>query len=240
MKLILSSFFAVWASVVWAQFDTFPCEKANTLLKQLTSGKTIKQLYVHDCSGTGMGNMSSSFLSASGKAPAKVTDPEDPNWSKYEEWTCKYSAGNISDKNKKTAWVEGVDGSGIGELVLVACLDFNKPIRIWNGYGKSANLFKANARVKQARLYIIRAEIHDVTQYGTIHSNLKAIATNEVTLLDKNGYQKLFVPSFTANTYFNELMQQETDYTYFLAIEIRSVYKGSKYSDTCISEVNNE
>lgn len=240
MKLILSYFLVFWTSMVWAQFDTFPCEKANTLLKQLASGKTINQLYVHDCSGTGMGNMSSSFLSASGKAPARTTDPEDSNWNQYEKWTCKYSAGNISDKNKKTAWVEGVAGYGIGELVLVGCLDFNKPIRIWNGYGKSKNLFEANTRVKLARVHIIRAEMHDVTQYGTVHSNLKAIATNEVMLLDKNGFQKLSVPKFTATKHFNERMQQELDYTYFLAIEIRSVYKGSKYQDTCISEVNNE
>ncbi len=230
----------VWQPIaILAQMELFPCENGNEQLKLLTKGQTIESLYVHDCYGEGMDEMATSFLKPSGRPPRKAQDPDDPTWGRYESWTCRYNPGNIADKNPKTAWVEGIKGYGIGELVLIPCLDLQKPVKIWNGYGKSPKLFTANGRVKTAKIYVIQAEIKDVTQYGTIYEKITTIAQSTVSLKDKNSFQPLSIPAFEKKQYFNKLREANEDYKYLLGIEILEVYKGSKYEDTCICEISN-
>jgi len=90
-----------------AQGESFPCKEANTELKELFLGRTLERLYVHDCSGEGLHNMSSSYLKAGGVAPKIIEGPEGlepPEDADYINWTCKYSMGNIGDNNPETAW----------------------------------------------------------------------------------------------------------------------------------------
>ncbi|MEI1279739.1 hypothetical protein V6Z05_15520 [Leptospira venezuelensis] len=66
-------------------------------------------------------------------------------------------------------------------------------------------------------------------------------SVHEVTLLDMNGYQKLNIPTYKIKPIVlgsgaDKQYRQES----ILAIEIVSVYKGEKYSDTLITEVSNE
>ena len=60
-----------------------------------------------------------------------------------------------------------------------------------------------------------------------------------ITLKDLNNYQKIELPMYNVEKYFNKLMGKEKEYKYFLGIEILSVYKGTKWDDTCISEIRN-
>lgn len=223
------------------QFESFPCKCCNTELKVLFQGEILKKLYVHSCTGAGLHELSSSFLMPSGTPPKVIeSDQGPPDDAEYVKWTCKYSVGSLTDNDPKTAWAEGVDGSGIGEVLIVPCLDLKKSVKIWAGYGKSDAAFAANNRPKSLRVVIVRAELNGATQYGSIYENLKVVSEKVVTLEDKNGYQNLSIPEYIAESYYSKIFESTSEYKYFLGVEILDVYKGTKYDDTCISEITND
>ena len=226
----------------FGQNESYPCNCCNTNLKKLFHGEVLDNLNVHACWGSGLHDLSSSYLKPEGTAPKIIEDPDGgvPDDGAYVTWTCKYSMGNVQDKNPKTAWVEGVDGPGIGEVIVVPCLDLSKPVKIWIGYGKSDAIYKANNRPSKVRAVIIKAEKFGAPQEGYTYENLSIISEMIVALEDKNDFQPLPIPSFKPESYFSSRFGEETDYMYFLGLEILDVYKGSKYDDTCISEIANQ
>ena len=123
--------------------------------------------------------------------------------------SCAYAPSNLVDGDPQTGWAEGGAGTGIGaEVAVPALLDLSRPVRIWAGYGKSPELFAANARPKRARVTVLRlrltpdTEAHDAT--GCSYSNYVepvVVAEHEVALQDLNGYQDLPVPEFTVEYY---------------------------------------
>jgi len=242
MKRAILIIILLYSTNLFSQEESFPCLEANTELSKLFKGSTLKHLYVHDCSGVGMGKLATSFLKPSGKAPKIIIDPageEPPEDTEYVNWTCKYSPGQITDHNIATAWVEGVNGYGIGEAVIIPCLNLKNPVEIWNGYGKSQKLYRYNSRASKIKVSIIRAKMDDITQYGTMYEDVKIISSIIVKLKDVNTYQKISIPNYNVETHFHEAFDKEIEYAYFLGIEILDVYKGSKWDDTCISEVRN-
>jgi hypothetical protein len=241
LRLFLSYLFLFIPSFVYAQFESFPCKCCNPILKDLFKGETLKSLYVHSCNGPGLGNLSSSFLLPGG-TPPKIIESTDgpPDDAAYVEWSCRYSVGKISDNDPKTAWVEGAEGQGIGEVLIVPCLDLKKPVKIWTGFGKSDALFAANSRPKKIRTVVIQSPRGDATQYGKVYKDLKLVAEETTLLLDKNGYQELPVPVFKTESYLPKDFDKKVEYQYFLGLEILEVYPGSKYEDTCISEITNK
>ena len=60
-----------------------------------------------------------------------------------------YEISNVKDEKVYTAWVEGVEGSGIGESLTIVPLGEVKRIAIFPGYGKSHHLYFANNRVAE-------------------------------------------------------------------------------------------
>ncbi|MEM6736605.1 MAG: hypothetical protein AAF620_11105 [Bacteroidota bacterium] len=242
MKNIFLVVVLVMTFKVFAQEESFPCQEANTELKKLFKGETVDNLYVHACFGPGLHGLASSYLKASGTAPKIIEDPngmEPPEDTEYVKWTCKYSMGNLQDGDIATAWVEGADGHGINEVLIVPCLDLKKNVEIFAGYGKSDNLHQFNNRPKKIRTIIIRAKMQGATQYGSVYKELKSIAESVHVLEDKNAYQFLPIPSYKTEKYFDESYNDHVEYRYFLGIEILEVYKGSKWEDTCISEIRN-
>ena len=125
-----------------------------------------------------------------------------------------YESGNLTDLDLRTAWVEGVDGNGIGESITfkvetIEAADIQiQELVIVNGYVKNRALWKANSRVKKFKLYI------DGTP--------KAI----LNLRDVDNYQK-----FNVQRFVNGLTKFE------LKLEIMEVIEGDKYADTAISEI---
>ena len=70
-----------------------------------------------------------------------------------------YRPENMDDGDRKTAWVEGVNGYGIGEKVIIKFQDPNgtmkipfRGFRITNGYAKNIETWKSNSRVKLLEL----------------------------------------------------------------------------------------
>jgi len=223
-------------SPAYAQFESNPCKCCDDYLKKLFRGKSLEVFYAPS------GSASSSFLLPDGPAPKIIpaTDAAPPDDAAYEAWTCRYSSSKITDNDPKTAWVEGADGQGIGEVLIIECLDLGKPVKIWAGYGKSAGIFTSNSRPKTIRIVIASGETRGATQNGMMYENLKVIAEKVVSLNDINGYQSLPLPVFKTETYFSIKLDGQMEYKYFLGIEILEVYPGSKYKDTCISEIVNK
>jgi hypothetical protein len=175
----------------------------------------------------------------------------------------KYGPHNLLDADPATAWVEGVDGDGIGESVTIEAGEtLEEAIIIRNGYQKSQALFNANSRVKKLRLTLFAGFMipGDVTELYAYFSVVPFGEPVEIELEDKSGIQWIEMPfDLEAAAEFKEQkhgvflreaasrieeiqansegFDPEPKFRYFLKCEILEVYKGSKYDDTCISDI---
>ncbi|MGM0579431.1 MAG: Hint domain-containing protein [Bacteroidota bacterium] len=132
-----------------------------------------------------------------------------------------YQPINAHDLNYENAWVEGVQGYGIGEKLVYTLSGANPRITdiiVVNGYVKSENSYKNNSRVKKLKVYL------DNQPLATL--NLKDTIANQWFSFEPIGTQDR--ASF-------EEMEKLPDWT--LTFEIVEVYKGEKYDDTVISEI---
>jgi hypothetical protein len=133
------------------------------------------------------------------------------NWNKYEE---NYHPNYVLDDDPKTAWVEGAAGDGVGETlsIPVSHLATARAVRIvvFNGYQKTAGLLSANAAPKQLTVTVLDP--------GKGES-----ASQQLTLERKLGPQSFDIP---VKGPVAEVV-----------LKIDSVHPGSKYKDTCISDV---
>ncbi len=134
------------------------------------------------------------------------------DWNRFEE---NYHPTYALDDNPLTAWVEGVAGDGAGEsLVLPVSLQRGATrvrVKVWAGYQKSAALLAANGAPK--------------TLTVTVRAGGQVVASHRANLERKMGPQvvELAVPPGVA---FHEV-----------GLTVDEVHPGSKYKDTCISDV---
>ncbi len=214
--------------------NSMPCSfKKNIELKKMIKAGTINGLMEHNVNNSSFEAWSTSILKPEGKPPIIESADKDELGEtkiKYDNWSCMYSAYNAMDNNPKTAWSEGVEGDGIGEILIVS-VDTSRPVEIWGGLGVSQELFNANNRPKNIRVYVLQANASSgAAQFGSFYSDIKVLGNHTIKLKDINNYQPLALPRFT--------LRKDGGRT-FVAIEILSVYRGLKYKDTCISEIRN-
>ncbi|MEQ1507502.1 MAG: hypothetical protein ABMB14_35055 [Myxococcota bacterium] len=132
------------------------------------------------------------------------------NWNKFEE---NYHPTYVLDGNAATAWVEGVEGDGVGQWLALPLSRVAKAralqLRIRNGYQKSEVLLAANAAPKDVTIEVTDGD--------------RVVATAKASLTRTMGWQTVAVP-VTAG---------------FDGVRIRvdSVTPGKTYHDTCLSDV---
>jgi hypothetical protein len=121
-----------------------------------------------------------------------------------------YGPDSLFDKASDTAWVEGVPGQGIGEWVVVEFDQYRlvTAIEIRNGYNKDRDIYEKNGRVREIKLEFSERQKRSVT--------LKDTGTPQPIALPKDQPLKAYWIKFT----------------------IESVYPGSKFDDTAISELH--
>jgi hypothetical protein len=129
----------------------------------------------------------------------------------------KYSAGNIKDMKRATAWCEGSAGAGTSEYLL---LKLNAPARvsrigIMPGYAKSRGTYFKNNRVAQ-----VTAVVND-TFRGTSSFPDEFVTYDP---LYPKAYRYIDISGFK-------------DPVKRIKLIIDKTYPGTKYNDTCISEV---
>lgn len=168
----------------------------------------------------------------------------------------KYAIGHIIDKNISTAWVEGVEGDGVGEYILIATPEHTRTINIFTGYGKSLSLFHKNNRPKKIKLsYFLGIENAFPGQYYSYYKARKFENDITITLKDTFTVQNFVFPfnskkkliafkekclgDFNPSEYRKGMPAppKPPGVKWILKIEILDVYKGSKWQDTCISEI---
>ncbi|MCO6184647.1 caspase family protein [Rhizobium sp. L1K21] len=122
----------------------------------------------------------------------------------------RYGGVNLGDNQLRTAWVEGVAGDGIGQSVLIS---FDSPKTI-NG------IRLVNGYAKNGDIF---------AKNGRVRELLVATSSGysqTITLHDNSDWQRLDLPPL------NDVS--------WIMLEIGSVYRGSKYKDTAISELRFE
>ncbi|MEA2082015.1 MAG: hypothetical protein U9O97_04690 [Elusimicrobiota bacterium] len=167
-----------------------------------------------------------------------------------------YGARNLFDGNIKTCWSEGAKSDGIGESICVALEKETKNIILQNGYAKNTEVFIANNRVKEAELSIL-AGINipgEVTETGVLFNTLQYKKTKTIILEDSPEPQTIAFPfkwrslvkfRTAAIRSFRKLhrkkltgIKQSPQAVLILQLKILSIYKGTKYDDTCITSIS--
>ncbi len=130
----------------------------------------------------------------------------------YEDSLLYYPC-QARDNSVNTAWVEGVEGPGIGEWLQIPLYQNKDYSRVWifNGYGSSQSIWEKNNRVKTAKL-----TFEGYPEYGQI-----------LEFADSDTY---------GTTEF--VLDQTISNSEYAQIEILEVYPGKEFDDTAISEVN--
>jgi len=121
-----------------------------------------------------------------------------------------YYASNLIDGTTSTTWCENVNGVGVGEWIMLEAESEQtlSGIRVANGYWGGGELYTKNGRVTSVKL-----SFSDGTSMN------------------------LDMPSYSAEGTWDTLEFAAPVRTSYIRIEILSAVAGSKYSDTCISEI---
>jgi len=169
----------------------------------------------------------------------------------------RYSPINLMDKDISTSWVEGETGSGTGSFVFLGTgTEIKKYIVIYNGYEQSMSLFTKNNRVKELKISLYTGFTTDLdeNQFGFAADVKVYPETKNILLKDKMGPQVFTFPfnldkikefrDTLTQKYLDDkkddirIKNSKLHIFYFLKFEIVSIYKGSKWDDTCISEIS--
>jgi len=165
--------------------------------------------------------------------------------------TEKYNALKMFDLNFSTCWAEGSRGFGQGDWVIFSS---GAILWIYNGMWRSKELFYANNRVRKMKIsfYGVFARSRDVYDpvarkfktERTLFKNVYLLSETVVALPD--GMYPIEIDKVHDPIPF-EISPDNKELPYekkansagylFCRLEILDVYPGSKYNDTCISEI---
>lgn len=190
--------------------------------------------------------LASSWLAPEGEPPVMKKD-ELYFGIREAEWTAMYGPSKVFDGKLDTAWSEGVEGDGIGEVIIVPLSPAEK-LRIFAGFAKSKDLWSKNNRPRNIKIFILAATERLPGSIEPFPINMKVIDEQYATLKDVFDWQPLpieqsEIEKFTENHKKKKPEVSDTDFNYFniefyFGVQILSVYPGSKYHDTLISEID--
>ena len=171
------------------------------------------------------------------------------------EGNYRYKPENLFDKNMHTCWCpkQGKKGNGIDEFVIMQIPYGIKGIRIRNGFVKSKKLFYENNRVKKIFLAWLTTRNHQSNldkRYSTCTYEANGKYKNrKYNLTFHSGYKKLIILE-DSKALQEILFSKVEDFNWnddhfkknrmnkiYLLIGILEVYRGTKYNDTCITEI---
>ncbi|MCD6565070.1 MAG: hypothetical protein J7K53_03920, partial [Bacteroidales bacterium] len=180
------------------------------------------------------------------------------------EKSSQYPSVNLFDGYLKTCWVAGSSETNKSSALYVKLPTNINPdkiaLNIFTGYGKSQTLYYKNARPKKVKISIFTAFYPEgfSTEVVSLYIIRKYPADKYIELADTFGVQS-FPLNLDKKALFNfqrESLKECSSFSgenyksfleagvpasftpaFIIKIEIRDVYKGSKYDDICISEI---
>lgn len=149
-----------------------------------------------------------------------------------------YKPENVLDRVPATAWVEGVAGLGIGESITIYADEPQKihGICLLEGYAKNEDIFTKNScpykfRIEFSDGSVVEAEPQsNVAQYW--YSEQPIASMQDKVYAGRDGAN---IDSLKDNMDFISLGKEIE--TTFVKVTILDVQPGTKYEDTCISEI---
>lgn len=152
--------------------------------------------------------------------------------SELAEGKTVYVAANMRDLNCDTAWVEGKSDFGRGEKIKFQIKGWITQILLVNGFRKTEKTFYENNRIKRIALYV------DGKKLGEMEfPDRKYCRVDMTNILDEG--ELLNLGNFFDDRNLGKTLQSgrifapESD----IEIEILDVYRGTKYNDTCVSDI---
>jgi hypothetical protein len=149
-----------------------------------------------------------------------------------------YESKNLFDGDLNTAWCEGIKGHGEGEWV-----EFNfanvsiGAIGIINGYTKREAIYYANNRIKKIKLDVeyVPMRYGEAQRSGGSEEALE----RETTVIDLEQKQFNELNKNVEAPFMSWLADYDDNYRHVrkIRLSILEVFPGTKYDDTCISEV---
>lgn len=140
-----------------------------------------------------------------------------------------YSKMNLLDNDFNSAWVEGASGSGAGEKITIQLNDYLLgAICLVNGYAKNAEAYTANNRVKRVK---VEREVVDLQDLNTTSIEVEELEIQDLPFA--NIHLDNFYSLVTIIGNYGDGYQKVRSIT----ITILEVYPGTKYDDTCITEL---
>jgi hypothetical protein len=135
----------------------------------------------------------------------------------------RYQKSHLTDNNASTAWVEGVEGNGIGEKITFTFKDNTAPevIAFEPGYLSKEETWYKNNRVAAFKMKFLKAD--------------KSVIAECVVDIAEKG-EKVDYGRYSVNV--SPLYLQNMAFTEFITLEIEILRVDdidSKYNDTCIS-----
>jgi hypothetical protein len=187
-------------------------------------------------------------------------NPKDSVWCKEDIWIKKieksklkiiasstlpsndkysYDVENLFDHNKNFCWCPGNKGkNGIDEFVIFKIPFGIKGIKIINGVAKNRNLYQSNNRVKKIYMGFLAKSFDQYSicenknEYEIVY---QTIEKNYVKLGDSLEGHNIFFSSLSNFSWDDVIFKHKENI--YLMIGIIDIYKGTKYNDTCISEI---
>lgn len=207
------------------------------LIYLLTIVNTSAQLEVKDTLLMAFSN--DIFWSSSSELEAD-NFPEDYDMAGYADYGI-YGSLNLADKNTSSCWAEGSINDGTNEFIWMTIPANTTTIRIRNGYQKNETIYYANNRPKNISLELFAC--YEPSGYVTESHNgffiSESLTSSSVSLEDVFGYQDIklnFDWAIIGDKLSNTKIFDED--RFILKLRIKDVYKGNKYDDACISDIN--
>ena len=154
-----------------------------------------------------------------------------------------YKSENLIDQNLNTCWCpQRKSSNGVNEFIIMKIPFGTKGFKIIIGNAKNRKLYELNNRPKVISWGII---LEKNMKYPKLQNdicnfkNKKTKYTNLIYYIEhlKDTFKSQYI-NITQKGKFNwKNSMKEYAKNYYLLIGIERIYKGSKYNDTCITEV---
>lgn len=167
---------------------------------------------------------------------------DENSWNKYHE-------SNLFDRSDKTAWVEGIYGTGLGESIRFAVPAHIESLELINGYAASEKLFIANGRVRTLRISLHAGCTTDgmVSEMGLVFESTRLTDYRDMAIRDTMDRQTIpldidWSEAIDMAAEFRETLEAGgmpvRNTIFYIEAEISSIYPGEKWMDTCIAEID--